>query len=344
MQDAERPTAGERRSAGQHRVHGAAQRVQVGSPVDRAAVDLLRCHVVRAAPRGSRPGQVRVRRRIQQPSDTEVADLHHAARGHDQIGRLDVPVNDPGRMRGGQPVADLRPHRKNVGDRQRPVGQQRRHRRTLHQLHHQVRLPVLRSDVVHRHHVGVRQPTHRPGLTVEAFQRHRLAQPLTGQLLDRDRPVQSQVTATPRRWPCRRRRATARSGSDHRPAGAPRHPPAQSYPRLRAPRQRRQPSPRRTAAAAGVRRIARTAIRALPAIGNRGLTEPCPHARTGRPRTPVLYGANELLPRPNRVKPRPRRKPSRTPRFDATCRPAPTANPGRRRHALTGLRPTDSVA
>ena len=84
----------------------------------------------------------------------EVEQLGAGLREH-HVGRLQVPMHDPGAMREGQALGDL----DRAGDRlrrwHRSVRQPRRQRRAVELLHHQEHRAVLLADVVQRADVGM---------------------------------------------------------------------------------------------------------------------------------------------------------------------------------------------
>lgn len=104
-----------------------------------------------------------------QPGDPEVADLHRAVGGEHQVVGLDVAVNDPGGVRGGQALGRLRPEPEDVLDRE-PAGvpvQQALQVRAVQVFQHQIGQPAVLADVVDRGDVAVYQPRGRTSLPLE---------------------------------------------------------------------------------------------------------------------------------------------------------------------------------
>ena len=87
--------AGERRHAGQHLVHHARQRVEIGARVEVAgAARLLGTHVRRRADDDAGAGELR-RLRVGRPRDPEVRHQRAAVRREQDVLRLHVPVDHP---------------------------------------------------------------------------------------------------------------------------------------------------------------------------------------------------------------------------------------------------------
>jgi hypothetical protein len=91
----------ERHPAAQHLVEDDAQAVEVGAAVDRLGLDLLGREVLGGAEERALLGQVG---RLGRLGDAEVAHLHPPVLGQQDVGRLDVPVDQA----------------RGVGHRQRP--------------------------------------------------------------------------------------------------------------------------------------------------------------------------------------------------------------------------------
>jgi hypothetical protein len=108
---------------------------------------------------------------VLQPGDAEVADLDHAGRRDDQVGRLHVPVDDAGRVRRRQTIARLRGDGHRLSDGQRAEHDQVGDAAPFHQLHHEVRVGAVATEVVDRDDVGVAEPGHGASLTAEPLDR-----------------------------------------------------------------------------------------------------------------------------------------------------------------------------
>jgi hypothetical protein len=129
--------------------------------------------------------------------DAEVDDLG-AAGGDDDVGRFDVAVHQPDRVRGGQCGGDLRSETQHLRDGQRP---DLLDGRPVDQLHHDVRgLPTVvdgLADVVDLGDVRVGQCRGHPGLVVDPVACLLAGGGRAGQDLDRDQPVEHLVVAAP---------------------------------------------------------------------------------------------------------------------------------------------------
>ena len=99
----------ERALSGQTFVEHAAERVDIGAAVDRTTSDLLGRDVVERADEAAVAGQAADRGDV--PGEAEVADEGVLAVGNgrdEDVGRLDVPMNEVGRVRGVEGGSDLR--------------------------------------------------------------------------------------------------------------------------------------------------------------------------------------------------------------------------------------------
>ena len=155
--DRERERAGprEREGAGEQLEQHHPQRVDVGATVERGALDLLGRHV-----RGRPEDGVHRHQRIagtfvalRDAGDPEVGDSDTGADEHHVRG-LEVPVDDPGDVRRGEPARDLRSDTQHLTERERGAraGRQRRAEDQLHRR--EAQLSVV-AEVVGAHDVGV---------------------------------------------------------------------------------------------------------------------------------------------------------------------------------------------
>ena len=94
--DAHRIVAGEWGTPGDHLVHHDAERVQIAARVGLGALGLFRREVRRRAHHRPGLGQVRLRRCVEGSGDAEIGDLHRPVRADEDVGRLDVSVDEPG--------------------------------------------------------------------------------------------------------------------------------------------------------------------------------------------------------------------------------------------------------
>ncbi len=148
---------GERWLARDHLVDHAAERVDVSSPVDvGGSAGLLGTHVLRRADRQAGPGD-RLLVASHRPGDPEVG--HHGVPIGDQdVGRLDVAVDEASLVGIGQRLGHLAPEAKGLAHRELLLaGKTRRKRLALDYRHHVVEDPLRRARIVHGEDVGVAQ-------------------------------------------------------------------------------------------------------------------------------------------------------------------------------------------
>ncbi len=108
--------SGEGRSPGAHGVQDAAEAEQVGPTIHRLAPGLLGGHVLRRAGQGAMLGQLGV---VDGPGQAEVGQLdpRQVVLQHN-VARLDIAVDQPLRVRGGQAGGDLRADAEDLRDLQ----------------------------------------------------------------------------------------------------------------------------------------------------------------------------------------------------------------------------------
>ena len=123
------------------------------------------------------------RRQLGQP---EVEDLGLPAPGDEDVGRLDVPVNDPFGVRGLQTVGHLERHREDLVHPQPLPEDALLQRLALEQLHRNEVLPLMLVDVVDGADVRMIQGGGRLGLPLESLQRMAVLGQLFGQELQGD--------------------------------------------------------------------------------------------------------------------------------------------------------------
>lgn len=151
----------ERRGALDGGVEGRAERVHVGRGQRAPAVHGLRRQVRGGARDHPGRGDRRVAGRVRDP---EVGELR-ALVGQQDVARLDVPVHDPGLVRRGQRVGDLRADLGHLRRRQRAaLGEHLGEAVGGQVLHHQHRQPVVLHDVEDRDGVRMVQPRGDPAL------------------------------------------------------------------------------------------------------------------------------------------------------------------------------------
>ena len=151
---------------GQELVEHAARAPKVGAAVHLRALHLLGRHVVRGAhdragARGRGHGEAR---------HSEVHDLHRPVHGEEDVGGLDVAVDDAGLVRAGQPVEELHDDVDlPLQGQGRVLAQRLEQVHALEQLHRDVgRAVVVVAEVEDGEDVGVDDLGHRARLALEA--------------------------------------------------------------------------------------------------------------------------------------------------------------------------------
>ena len=186
-----RGVAAERAAACGNFVQDDAERKQIRALIERFPSHLLGRHIGRRADRGSRVGQRRHRRRrrglvVDELGDAEVEHLHVAARRNDDVGGFQVAMDDAPGVRRLERVGELEsPFDQLI--RRHLLADARVERPALEQLHHEIRTALVLADVIDR--ADVRMVDRRDGarLTVEPFERDRVAG--DGRRKDFDRDV-----------------------------------------------------------------------------------------------------------------------------------------------------------
>jgi hypothetical protein len=191
----ERLRVHERRPPGEDLVQHDAERVQVGAGVDGLAAGLLGRHVAAGAEHRARQ---RVRRALEDPRDAEVDDPRDEVPVgllHEHVPRLEIAVNHPLIVRclqaGEDAVPDLGGHVE--GHRAPPRRHELGEGARVDVLHDQRDELAVRDDVVHGHHVGVRQQARDPALAQEPAAHARVADEVGLQHLERDPAAQRAV-------------------------------------------------------------------------------------------------------------------------------------------------------
>jgi hypothetical protein len=201
-----RRVALKRQDAGRHLIQDGTEREQIGARVGELAARLLGRHVRHRAQRRARRGQVDpaagfvrragARSRLAGTVDLrepEVEDLHLPARVHEDVRRLDVPVDDALRVCRLERVGHLGGHVHELRGVESPASDQVRQRLALEQLHHDEVLPLVLVDGVDGADVRVVEGGGRPRLALEALERLRVAPEIGRQELQRDPATQLRV-------------------------------------------------------------------------------------------------------------------------------------------------------
>ena len=112
-----------------------------------------------------------VLRRHEQLGDPKIEDLQPPIVGEEEVLRLQIAVDDPLRMRGGETVGKLARELERLGRHHRPAREHRAQRRALEQLADDIRLAILLANVVNGDDVRMVQRTGRARLLLEPAQR-----------------------------------------------------------------------------------------------------------------------------------------------------------------------------
>ena len=185
---------------GGHLVEDRPQREEVGAGVRDLPARLLGRHVGHRAHRRARGGELVGLHRGRAPrsaprrptaraldlGEAEVQDLRLAPRVHEDVGGLEVPVDDPLRVRRLERVRDLDPHLQQRPELERPSPDPLAQRLALEQLHRDEVLALVLVDLVDGADAGVVEGGGGAGLALEALERGRVPRHLRGQELERD--------------------------------------------------------------------------------------------------------------------------------------------------------------
>ena len=124
------------------------------------------------------PSSLAIQRRPRQP---EIEQLGVAALGDEDVGRLDVAVDDPLAMGGFERIGEFHAKFEDSIGGSAPAGDQMVQRRALQQFHrHEMAAGVL-SDIVNRADVRMIQCRGGAGLALEPFDRARIPRQLLGE-------------------------------------------------------------------------------------------------------------------------------------------------------------------
>jgi hypothetical protein len=190
----------------EHLVEDGPEREDVRALVGGQPLSLLGRHVGNSPEDGAGRGLLRGGRRGRgggfdeqgrlKLGETEIEDLHVATSGHEEVLRLEVPVNDSLRVGGRQPVRDLNRVADRLDRGQVAFLNSLAKRRALEELVHHEGSFVVGAHVEHRQHVRMAEGAGGTGFLLEAPQALRVVHARVGQNLDRHVAAQARVAGT----------------------------------------------------------------------------------------------------------------------------------------------------
>ena len=126
------------------------------------------------------------------PRDSEVEQLH-AGRRQDDVGGLQVGVNDAGMMGSVETVGDLGAVLERLTERYGPLGKPVGECFAVEKLHDQVVDAIVTTDIMHCADVRVIESRDRTRFVLEPFTPSWIAAGITGDDLDRDGAIEARV-------------------------------------------------------------------------------------------------------------------------------------------------------
>ena len=126
------------------------------------------------------------------PRDSEVEQLH-AARRQDDVGGLDIGVNDATTMGSVESISDLSGVLERLTDRYGPLGKTVGERFTVEKLHDQVVDAIVTADIMQCADVRMIESRHRTCLVLEPLSPSRVAARITGDDLDGDSTIETRI-------------------------------------------------------------------------------------------------------------------------------------------------------
>ncbi len=174
--------ARERQRPGQTLIKHTRQRIYIGAGISSAGGETLGSHIRPRAHHHPGTGQLGSRRVM---SNTEIDQIHEVIASHQGIGRLDISMYQPHRMRGLQRSSQLRDHTHCPLWAHRPITRQQTMQiDPVDDRHHQIQLTIDFPRVINRDDVRLGQPGGGKCLTTKPFPITRLSAQLGGQHLD----------------------------------------------------------------------------------------------------------------------------------------------------------------
>jgi hypothetical protein len=178
--------------------HGA-QRIEVGAVIHMLApVELLRRHVLRRADGeacASERGRVASAVRLDTAGDAEVGEQHATIIEEDVVG-LDIAVDQPERMDGGEGGGDLYADEDGVGGVDTLATIEQIAQRAVEQGHNEVEVLSFLAVVLDGHDIGVRELADEGSLVLEALDVLGIGGEHRGQDLDRDVAIVGHIAST----------------------------------------------------------------------------------------------------------------------------------------------------
>ena len=188
---------------GQHLVEHAAEGEDVGAPVCRLPASLLRREIAHGAEDGARGGALILLQgagHVVTPGlgeldlgEAEVQDLHPAVLGHEEVVRLEVPVDDPLLVGSAEALGHLHSDVHGLPHGQGAIPEPVPQRSTLEVLHDGVRDVALPAEIVERKDVRVGERGNRLGLALEPGESVRVFRELLRQDLHRHFSAEARV-------------------------------------------------------------------------------------------------------------------------------------------------------
>ena len=160
------------------------------------AARLLGRHVGNRAERRPCAGQRFGDRRIGEPAllrQAEVQNLGVTCRRHQDIGRLEVAVDNPARVRRVERLGQLHSNRQGLGEREGPPRDSCGKRLPLDQLHRDEMPAIGLADVVNRADIRMVQGGGGPGFATEPLRGVGIDRPVRWQELERHWPSEPRV-------------------------------------------------------------------------------------------------------------------------------------------------------
>ena len=190
--------ASERAPAGQHLEEHRAEREQVSPHVHVQSADLLRCEITRCSEHdpGHRGEAVASHFSFGELRDAKVQDLGHTASGQEDVVRLQVAMDQAGRVRACETARDLHADPQHVVHRHRAAFDAGAQRFSFEQLGDEIRVFRRAADVVDADDVRVVQGGREASFVDETLDAVRIARSRVRKYFKRDVATQPGVGRT----------------------------------------------------------------------------------------------------------------------------------------------------